>query len=110
MKTVKKAAAMKGAMKSKRVTIIARGKSARSAVLSGKKQKTVSGLTKDKLMRNKLGKIVSKAASAARKKAFANSSIKKWAEAVKAARKSLGLVGFVAIGGKSAQGKALYAK
>merc|ERR1711948_115361 len=101
---------MGGAMKAKRVSIIARGKFARSAVLSGKKQKTASGLTKDKLMRNKFGKIVSKAASAARKKAYANSAIKKWGDAVKAARKTLGLVGFVAIGGKSAQGKALYAK
>merc|ERR1712039_330484 len=110
MKTVRKAAAMKGAMKSKRVTIIARGKFARSAVLSGKKQKTVSGLTKDKLMKNKFGKIVSEAASAAKKKAFANSAIKKWSESVKAARKSLGLSGFVAVGGTSAQGKALYAK
>merc|ERR1719161_222057 len=110
MKMMKKAVAMKGAMKSKRVSIIAKGKFARSAVLSGKKQKTASGLTKDKLMRNKFGKIVSKAASAAKKKAYANSKLKKWGDAVKAARKSLALSGFVAIGGKSAEGKALYAK
>merc|ERR1711879_216050 len=37
-------------------------------------------------------------------------TIKTWVEAVKAARKSLSLTGFVAITGKSAQGKALYAK
>merc|ERR1712004_953457 len=100
--------AMKGAMKPKSVS--ARGKFARSAVLRGRKQKTTSGLTKDKLMKNKNGKIVSKAASAASKKAYANSPLKKWADAVKAARKSLAVSGFVAIGGKSAQGKALYAK
>merc|ERR1712137_1504979 len=98
------------AMKSKRVSIIAKGKFARAAVLAGKKQKTSTGLTKDKLMRNKYGKIVSKAASARSKKAYAKSSIKTWAEAVKSARKSLALTGFVAINGKSAQGKALYAK
>merc|ERR1712127_412054 len=109
-KAVAMKGAMKGAMKSKRVSVIARGKLARSAVLKGRKQKTTSGLTKDKLMKNKNGKIVSKAASAASKKAYANSPLKKWADAVKAARKSLAVSGFVAIGGKSAQGKALYAK
>jgi len=102
--------AMKGkAMKSKRVSIIARGKRARSAVLAGRKQKTASGLTKEKLTRNSYGKIVSKASSARGKKFYA-STIKTWIEAVKTARKSLSLSGFVAINGKSAQGKALYAK
>merc|ERR1719453_2354860 len=61
-------------------------------------------------MKNKFGKIVSKAASARAKRAWAKSSIKSWAEAVKSARKSLSLTGFVAINGKSAEGKALYAK
>jgi len=107
MKQVK---ATRKAMKSKRVTVIARGVRARSAVLAGKKQKTVSGLTKEKLMKNKFGKIVSKAASARAKRRYATSSIKTWAEAVKTARKSLSLSGFVAINGKSAEGKALYAK
>merc|ERR1719230_1100359 len=97
-------------MKAKRVSIIARGVRARSAVLSGKKQKTASGLTKEKLMKNKFGRIVSRKASAASKKRYASSRIKTWAEAVKTARKSLSLKGFVAINGKSAEGKALYAK
>merc|ERR1719378_216787 len=101
---------MKSAMKAKRVSAIAKGVRARAAVLSGRKAKTQSGMTKDKLMKNRNGKIVSKAASARAKRAYAKSSIKKWADAVKAARKSLALKGFVAIGGKSAQGKALYAK
>merc|ERR1712097_8675 len=96
--------------KSKRVSIIARGGRARAAVLSGKKQKTTSGLTKEKLMKNKFGRIVSKAASARAKRRYATSSIKTWADAVKTARKSLSLKGFVAINGKSAEGKALYAK
>merc|ERR1712146_616717 len=98
-----------GAMKAKRVSIIAKGKRARAAVLSGRKQKTTSGLTKDKLMKNKFGKIVSKAASARSKKSYGK-TIKAWCEAVKSARKSLSLTGFVAVNGKSAEGKALYAK
>merc|ERR1712242_611233 len=93
--------------KAKRVSKIAKGKRARAIVFLGKKEKTQSGLTKAKLVKNKSGKIVSKAASAASKKAYANSGIKAWADAVKKARKALNLTGFVAIGGKSATGKAL---
>merc|ERR1712109_322903 len=120
---MKKAAAMKAkkttsmkamggmkVMKAKRVSIIARGKSARARVFRGTKVKTASGMTKDKLAKNRNGKIVSKAASARAKRNYANSGIKAWADAVKAARKALNLTGFVAIGGKSATGKALYAK
>ena len=36
--------------------------------------------------------------------------MKKWADATKAARKALGLVGFVPVGRKTVAGKALYAK
>merc|ERR1711933_230063 len=96
--------------KAKRVSTIAKGKRARAAVFSGKKEKTMSGMTKASLTKNKNGKIVSKKASAHSKRVYASSGIKKWADAVKAARKALGLTGFVAIGGKSAAGKALYAK
>merc|ERR1712241_1448533 len=104
--------AMKGmkVMKAKRVSIIAKGKMARAVVFRGSKAKTSGGMTKDKLTKNKFGKIVSKAASARGKRNYANSGIKAWADAVKAARKALNLTGFVAIGGKSATGKALYAK
>merc|ERR1711877_43947 len=63
-----------------------------------------------KLIKNKNGRIVSKAQSTRAKRNWANSGLKKWADAVKAARKALNLTGFVAIGGKSATGKALYAK
>merc|ERR1719210_3121142 len=97
-------------MKAKRVSKIAKGKLARAIVFRGSKEKTSSGMTKANLIKNKNGKIVSKAASARAKKAFANSGIKAWADAVKKARKALNLTGFVAIGGKSATGKALYAK
>ena len=104
------AKAMKRVMKVKKVSKIAKGKRARAAVLSGRKEKTTSGLTKASLTKNKSGKIVSKKASARSKRAYATSGIKKWADAVKAARTALGLTGFVAVGGKSAAGKALYAK
>merc|ERR1712060_124554 len=102
--------AMKRAMKkAKRVSIIAKGSRARASVLSGRKQKTQSGLAKEGLMKNKNGRIVSKKSSARAKKAFSK-TIKAWTDAVKAARKALGVTGFVAIGGKSAAGRALYAK
>merc|ERR1711974_434168 len=93
-----------------RVSVIAKGRLAKAVVFRGTKVKTVVGLTKDKLVRNKSGKIVSKASSARAKRAYATSGIKAWADAIKAARKALNLTGFVAIGGKSATGKALYAK
>merc|ERR1711997_325030 len=98
------------AMKAKRVSVIAKGKMARAAVFRGTKQKTQSGMTKANLIKNKSGKIVSKAASVRAKKAYAGSGIKAWADACKAARKALNLTGFVPMGGKSATGKALYAK
>merc|ERR1712187_300373 len=113
MKAMKgKAIAMKGmkAMKAKRVSVIARGKLAKAVVFRGSKVKTVGGLTKDKLVKNKSGKIVSKAASTRAKRNYATSGIKAWADAIKSARKALNLTGFVAIGGKSATGKALHAK
>merc|ERR1711997_25675 len=97
-------------MKAKRVSVIAKGKRARASVFHGTKEKTRTGLTKASLIKNKSGRIVSKAASARAKKAFATSGLKAWCDAVKAARKALNLTGFVAIGGKSATGKALYAK
>merc|ERR1712232_119009 len=111
-KTAMKAAmkkSMKKAMK-KKVSTIAKGRYAKVAVLSGRKAKTSGGLTASGLTKNKGGRVVSKAASARAKKNSQSSSIKVWADAVKKARKALGLTGFVAIGGKSAAGKALYAK
>merc|ERR1719414_2730464 len=109
MKATKAVKAMK-AMKVKRSSVIARGKMARSIVFKGSKQKTVGGLTKATLTKSKSGKFVSKAASARAKKAFAQSPLKKWCDALKQARKELGIKGFCAVNGKTAQGKALYAK
>merc|ERR1712176_1256362 len=101
---------MKAMKKVKKASIIARGRFAKAAVFKGKKAKTVGGLTKDTLTKSKTGKIVSKAASARGKKRYATSAIKKWCDAVQQARKQLGIKGFCAVGGKTAQGKALYAK
>merc|ERR1712060_516736 len=105
-----KAASMKSMKKVKKVSIIARGKRAKAAVFNGKKEKTAGGLTKATLTKSKSGKIVSKAASARGKKNWAQSALKKWCDAVKQARKQLGVTGFCAVNGKTAQGKALYAK
>merc|ERR1712241_100904 len=102
--------AMKGMKKVKKVSAIARGKYAKAAVFNGRKAKTVGGLTKDTLIKSKSGKIASKAASARGKKAFATSALKKWGAATLQARKALGITGFCPVGGKTAQGKALYAK
>merc|ERR1719248_429929 len=96
------------AMKKKSVSKIARGRFAKVLVLRGTKAKTVGGLTADKLIKNKRGKVVSKRQSANGKRAFKN--IKPWVEAMTAARKELHVQGFHAMNGKSLQGKALYFK
>merc|ERR1739844_706775 len=102
--------AMKAMKAKKKVSAVARGKYAKAAVFNGRKAKTVGGLTKETLIKSKSGKIVSKAASARGKKMWAQSALKKWCDAVTQARKQLGITGFCAVHGKTAQGKALYAK
>merc|ERR1719401_1416210 len=89
---------------------IAKGKRAKSSVFRGTKEKTSGGLTKDKLVKSKRGKVVSKKSSAAARKKYAGSKFQAWIKATQQARKALGIKGFAAVGGKSAQGKALYAK
>merc|ERR1719491_1436823 len=84
---------MKAMKKAK--SVVARGHGAKARVFSGKKAKTSGNLTKDKLTRNKAGKVVSKAASAHAKKAYVKNGLKAWADAVKKARKELGITGFV---------------
>merc|ERR1719230_1045864 len=95
--------AMKAMKAAKRVSKIAKGKRAKSAVLSGRKEKTVGGLKKSDLRRNKSGKVVSIKASNRGKK-------NKWAQACAQARKALGIKGFCAFGGKSKQGQDLLKK
>merc|ERR1719327_2502874 len=95
-------------MKSKKVSKVAKGRFAKAVVLRGGKQKTSGGLTRELLMKNKRGKVVSKKSAAAGKRAYKN--IQDWVSSVVAARKALQVTGFVAINGKSLQGKALYVK
>merc|ERR1712194_201208 len=97
----------KAAMKKKK-SIIAKGVQAKSQVLKGTKVKTSGGLKKDMLLKNKRGKVVSKKQHAAGKRSY--SKVKKWVESVNKARSALGLKGFVAINGKTPEGKALYVK
>merc|ERR1719160_917223 len=94
MKAMKAMKAMP-AMKKTTVSKIAKGKFARSIVFRGAKTKTSTGLTKNDLIKNKRGKIVTKKSSAAGQKAYANA--KGWVSACQEARKALGIEGFVAI-------------
>merc|ERR1719380_297672 len=107
MKAIKAMKSMK-AMKKKSISKIARGRFAKVLVFRGTKAKTVGGLTADKLIKNKRGKVVSKRKSAAGKRAYQN--IKAWTQAFMSARKALSVTGFHAVNGKSLQGKALYFK
>merc|ERR1712190_392858 len=95
-------------MGAKRVSKMAKGRLAKALVFRGSREKTVGGLKRDGLMKNKRGKIVSKKASAAGKRSFRN--VEYWVASVVEARKALHMSGFVAINGKSVQGKALYVK
>merc|ERR1712154_434498 len=99
-----------GKKKAMKVSKVASGKLRKLVVFRGSKEKTSGGLTKNKLVKNKTGKVVSKAVSASCKKRYAGSKAQAWVKACVAAKKALGISGFVAIGGKTAQGKALYAK
>merc|ERR1719420_2097276 len=96
--------------KVKKVSKIARGKHRRSAVFTGKKEKTAGGLTKDDFKKNADGKIVSKKSSEAAKKRYQSSGLKKWFKAVSAARKALKLKGMCPVGGKTDKGQALLKK
>merc|ERR1712083_425748 len=87
-----------------RKSIVAKGPRMRAAVFAGTKHHTASGHKKSDLKKNKRGKIVTKAASAAGKKAYKN--IAGWTAAVKKAKAALKVKGFVA----PKKGTALYKK
>jgi hypothetical protein len=103
-KTVKKT------KKVKKVSIIARGVQRKSQVFNGKKAKTVGGLKKENLMKNKQGNIVSKNRSEYGKKIYEKNGLAKFTKAVMAARKALGIKGWQNIGGKTPEGQALLKK
>ena len=99
MKAMKamKAAAPK-AMKAMKKKVIS-SKLARRHAFAGKLSKTVSGLTKSDLVKNKSGRVVSKKASLRAKK-------NPWIAACKAARSALKIKGFAVI----KKGSPLYVK
>merc|ERR1719401_2287681 len=105
---VMKAKAMKK-KKAMKKSVVAKGKLAKALVLRGSRKRTSGGVKQDGLRKNKAGKVVSKRMSDRAKKYYAGSALQKWGKAVKAARNELGLKGFVGIGGKTTQGRALYA-
>ena len=74
---------MRRAMKAKK-SVIAKGKMAKSVVFRGTKAKTIGGLKKTDLIRNKSGKIVSRKQSANGKKVSAPGCVPGW-------KRSLGL-------------------
>jgi len=109
MKQKQNASAVKAkSMKAKRVSVIATGRFSKALVFRGSKQKTAGGLKADDLMRNKRGKVVSKRLNAMGKRRYTN--VEDWVESVMEARQALHVKGFLAINGKSLQGKALYVK
>merc|ERR1712018_256679 len=68
----------------------------RGQVWRGTREKVkTTGQTKTDLMKNKRGKIISKKAHAAGKRAFKRNGLSKWCAAFVKARKNLGLKGFV---------------
>merc|ERR1712216_974727 len=69
-------------------SMIAKGKRRKVSVFNGTKTKTVGGLKKSDLKKNKNGKIVSKARSEASKKSKAGKKIAAWGAAFKAARRA----------------------
>merc|ERR1712238_585736 len=82
MKSAMKSGMKKAMKKAMKKSKIGKGKLGKALVLRGAREKTVGGLTKDSLMKNKSGKVVSKKASQAAKKRFASSALCKWGKAV----------------------------
>merc|ERR1719465_128254 len=69
----------------------------RAQVFRGTRQKVkTTGHTKTELMKSKSGKIVSKKAHSAGKKAYRRNGLSKWTKAFMQARKNLKIKGFVA--------------
>merc|ERR1719341_1343320 len=108
-KTMKKAkTSMKTTKKAMKKSKVAKGRGAKARVFLGTKERTSGGLKKSDLTKNRDGKVVSKRASDRAKKT--GKHIAKFGKAVAQARKSLGIKGFVPVGGKTARGQALLKK
>lgn len=89
---------------------IAYGRYAKAMVYTGKREKTSGGVKQTDLLKNSRGRIVSQQKMAACKRTYRGSPVEAWINAVSAARKALDFKGWVTIGGKTAQGRALHAK
>merc|ERR1711881_629786 len=101
LRSVPEAASMAKAMKAKkRVSKIAKGRFAKWMVFKGKKEKTSTGLTANDLVKNSVGKIVSKKKSALGKKF---DRVRGWREAYMKARVMMGVRGFIALNGQTVQ-------
>merc|ERR550534_1175625 len=108
MKKTTKLSMKKKAMKTSK---IARGKRAKSSVFNGRKEKTVGGLKKADLIKNKFGKVVSKKSSEHGQNIWKkHKHLSKWLTASKQARKALNIKGYCLVGGKTEQGQALLEK
>merc|ERR1711907_694291 len=95
---MKEAPAMKkakAAMKKKVISKIAKGVFSKSLVFRGSKEKTVGGLKKTDLVKNKTGKVVSAKMHKNGKEAYKR--IKGWTVSVQKARAELKIKGFVAV-------------
>uniref|UniRef100_A0A7S1LYR9 Uncharacterized protein n=1 Tax=Alexandrium catenella TaxID=2925 RepID=A0A7S1LYR9_ALECA len=92
----------------KRRSKVARGRVAKAMVFSGAREKTAGGLTKDGLVRNKEGRLVSKRRNALGRQKY--HQVEDWVKAVVQARQAVHATGFVAVNGKTVLGKAIYLK
>ncbi|CAK0817990.1 unnamed protein product [Prorocentrum cordatum] len=81
----------------------------RRRVYLGKLEKTSGGLTRDDLIMNKRGQVVSKKRNKAGLEAY-KKYLKAWVDAVQAARASLNVTGFQAVGGQTEAGQRLLEK
>ena len=108
-RSMKKKAAKKSRKMKKRVSKVARNKRAKNTVFRGNKERTVGGLRKSDLIKNKRGKVVSKRQSERQSKR-SGKRFTKWGNAVVKARKSLAIKGFCPVGGKTPAGQKLLKK
>ena len=82
---------------------------AKKISIAAKRRKDIAAKGADsKFRKTKAGRIVSKSRSDRGKKLYTK-KLKSWTSAVQKARRQHGITGFVPVGGKSAQGKKLYA-
>merc|ERR1712001_548801 len=94
--------------KAMKKSVIAKGKRAKSSVFRGTKVKTIGGLKKADLKKNKAGHVVSRKRSARGILIYSkNKKMQKWTASLQKARKALGIKGFCPCGGKTAKGQAL---